>query len=143
MSKVIGYTTGVFDLFHIGHLNILKNAKSQCDELIVGITTDELCSQLKNKVPVISYEERASIVSALKIVDLVVPQDKIDELGDYEKYKFNRIFKGSDWAGSPKWTALEAKFTEKNVQVIYFDYTETTSSTLIRTILEKIHSENH
>lgn len=140
MSKIIGYTTGVFDLFHIGHLNILRNAKSQCDELIVGITTDELCMQLKNKTPIIPFAERCDIISALRVVDRVVPQSRIDELSDHELYNFNKIFKGSDWEGSPKWNHLKEKFAEKGVEVVYFNYTETTSSTLIRTTLERLHT---
>ncbi len=140
MSKIIGYTTGVFDLFHIGHLNILRNAKSQCDELIVGITTDELCMELKNKTPIIPFQERADIISALRVVDRVVPQNRIDELGDHELYHFNKIFKGSDWEGSTKWNHLKEKFAERGVEVVYFNYTETTSSTLIRTTLERLHT---
>lgn len=137
MKRIIGYTTGVFDLFHIGHLNILKRAKSQCDELIVGITTDELCMKLKNKVPVISFDERCSIVESIRVVDRVVAQDRIDELADQDLYGFDRIFKGSDWEGSPKWTALEKEFAKKGVEVIYFEYTASTSSTLVRSVLEQ------
>jgi len=137
MKRIIGYTTGVFDLFHIGHLNILKRAKSQCDELIVGITTDELCMKLKNKVPVISFDERCSIVESIRVVDRVVAQDRIDELADHGLYGFDRIFKGSDWEGSPKWTALEKEFAKKGVEVIYFEYTASTSSTLVRSVLEQ------
>jgi len=137
MKRIIGYTTGVFDLFHIGHLNILKRAKSQCDELVVGITTDELCMKLKNKVPVISFDERCSIVESIRVVDRVVAQDRIDELADHELYGFDRIFKGSDWEGSPKWTALEKEFAKKGVEVIYFEYTASTSSTLVRSVLEQ------
>lgn len=142
MKKKIGYTTGVFDLFHIGHLNLLQNAKGLCDELIVGVTTDELCLQLKGKLPVIPFTERKSIVEALRIVDKVVPQAKIDEIEDFEKFNFQRIFKGSDWKGSDKWNALETRFAEMGVEVIYFDYTETTSSSLIRTVLEKMQTED-
>jgi glycerol-3-phosphate cytidylyltransferase len=142
MGKIIGYTTGVFDLFHIGHLNILRNAKSQCDELIVGITTDELCMQLKNKMPIIPFQERCDIISALRVVDRVVPQNRIDELADHELYGFDKIFKGSDWAGSPKWNDLKEKFAQKGVEVVYFNYTETTSSTLIRTTLERLHAND-
>jgi len=137
MKRIIGYTTGVFDLFHIGHLNILKRAKSQCDELIVGITTDELCMKLKNKVPVISFDERCSIVESIRVVDRVVAQDRIDGLADHGLYGFDRIFKGSDWEGSPKWTALEKEFAKKGVEVIYFEYTASTSSTLVRSVLEQ------
>lgn len=142
MRKIIGYTTGVFDLFHIGHLNILRNAKSQCDELIVGITTDELCMHLKNKMPIIPFQERCDIISALRVVDRVVPQHRIDELADLELYGFDKIFKGSDWAGSTKWNNLKESFGAKGVEVVYFDYTETTSSTLIRTTLERLHADD-
>ena len=138
MTKTIGYTTGVYDLFHIGHLNLLKNAKSQCDELIVGITTDELCLELKNKLPVIPFSERVAIVEALRIVDRVVPQIRIDEIADHQRYGFHKIFKGSDWKGSLKWNRLEREFAGLGVQVVYFNYTETTSSTLIRNVLEKM-----
>lgn len=142
MKKKIGYTTGVFDLFHIGHLNLLQNAKSQCEKLIVGVTTDELCLQLKGKLPVIPFSERQSIVQALRIVDHVVPQASIDEIQDFEKYRFQRIFKGSDWKGSDKWNSLESRFAEMGVEVVYFDYTETTSSSLIRMVLEKMQTED-
>jgi glycerol-3-phosphate cytidylyltransferase len=141
MRKIIGYTTGVFDLFHIGHLNILKNAKSQCDELIVGITTDDLCYAVKNKLPIIPFSERVAIVEALSLVDRVVPQTTIDELQDFERYGFQKIFKGTDWKGSAKWNNLELKFAEVGVEVVYFNYTETTSSSLIRAILEKVNAE--
>jgi glycerol-3-phosphate cytidylyltransferase len=137
MNKIIGYTTGVFDLFHIGHLNILKNAKSQCDELIVGITTDALCLQLKNKMPIIPFEERCEIVRALRVVDRVVAQDAIDEMRDHSLYDFKKIFKGTDWKGSEKWNRLEYQFAAKGVQVVYFEYTMSTSSTMIRSILEQ------
>jgi len=138
MTKTIGYTTGVYDLFHIGHLNLLKNAKSQCDELIVGITTDELCLDIKNKLPVIPFSERVAIVEALRIVDRVVPQTRIDEILDHQRYGFHKIFKGSDWKGSLKWNRLEGEFASLGVEVVYFNYTETTSSTLIRNVLEKM-----
>ncbi|MDB5018997.1 MAG: glycerol-3-phosphate cytidylyltransferase [Pedobacter sp.] len=141
MGKTIGYTTGVFDLFHIGHLNILKNARKQCDELIVGITTDELCYELKNKMPIIPFSERVAILEALRIVDRVVPQITIDEIHDCERFHFHKIFKGSDWKGSPKWDNLEVQFAQFGVEVVYFDYTETTSSSLIRSILNKMHAE--
>jgi glycerol-3-phosphate cytidylyltransferase len=137
MNKIIGYTTGVFDLFHVGHLNILKNAKSQCDELIVGITTDALCLQLKNKLPIIPFEERCEIVRALRVVDRVVAQDVIDEMRDHALYDFKKIFKGTDWKGSEKWNRLENQFAAKGVQVVYFEYTMSTSSTIIRSVLEQ------
>ena len=140
---IIGYTTGVFDLFHIGHLNILKNAKSQCDYLIVGISTDEVIERKKGKKPVIPFKERIEIIKNLKIVDEAVKQDKIDELEDLKKYKYNIIFKGSDWKGIEKWIKLEEEFKKLGVKVVFFPYTQTTSSTIIRTFLEKEISKSN
>lgn len=122
-------------MFHIGHLNILKNAKSLCDELIVGVTTDELAFQLKNKMPIIPFKERAEIVRAIKYVDKVVPQDEINEWKDWENYKFDVILKGGDWKGSEKWLKLENEFRSVGVKVKFFPYTENTSSTLIKEVL--------
>jgi glycerol-3-phosphate cytidylyltransferase len=135
----LGYTTGVFDLFHIGHLNILRNAKSMCEKLIVGVTTDELAYELKKKSPVISYEERSKIVKALKYVDEVVPQKTRDEIKDWEKMKFDVMFKADDRKGEQRWVELERKFAEVGVQVVFFPYTKGTSSTLIKSVLEKIN----
>lgn len=137
-EKVIGYTTGVFDLFHVGHLNILKKAKENCDYLIVGVSTDELVLNYKNKKPIIPYEERAAIVEALSFVDEVVPQIDRDKFGAWKKYNFNRMFVGSDWKGSPLFTELEHKFKEVGVEIIFFPYTEGTSSTILRQKLDKI-----
>ena len=103
MSKIIGYTTGVYDMFHIGHLNVIRRAKEQCDYLIVGVSTDELVQKEKNKTPVIPYEERAAIVAALRYVDEVVPQEEKNKLGAWEKYHFDKMFVGSDWKGTPQW----------------------------------------
>ncbi len=138
-KKIVGYTTGVFDLFHIGHLNILKRASSQCDELIVGVTTDELALELKGKKPVICFEERLDIVSNIKCVEKVYPQEKIDEIGDWEKLSFDIIFKGDDWKGTEKWKHLEEEFAKRGVKVCFLPYTKTTSSTLLKTALEKIN----
>lgn len=140
---IIGYTTGVFDLFHIGHLNILKNAKNNCDYLIVGVTTDELTYKLKKRHPVVPFSERAEIVRQIKYVDKVVPQTEIDEIADFEKYRFNKIFKGGDWKDSEKWKKLEKEFAKRGVQVQFFEYTQTTSSTLIRKSLEVIIKKNN
>lgn len=137
---IIGYTTGVFDLFHIGHLNILKTAKEHCDYLIVGVTTDELCWKLKNKKPIISFNERQLIVESIRYVDKVVEQNVIDEISDWRLLKFNKIFKGSDWKDSEKWIKLREEFKKINVEVQFFDYTENTSSSLIREILENKHA---
>ena len=96
-KSIIGYTTGVFDMFHIGHLNILKGARERCDHLIVGVSTDELVRSEKNKSPVIPYEERAAIIDALQVVDRVVPQYNKNKMEAWQEYHFDRMFVGSDW----------------------------------------------
>jgi glycerol-3-phosphate cytidylyltransferase len=138
-EKIIGYTTGVFDLFHIGHLNILKNAKSQCDYLIVGVTSDELSIINKGKNPIIPFKERMEIIKSIKYVDEVVPQESMDKYSAWKNLKFNKMFVGSDWKGTDKWKMLENQFREVNVEIIYFPYTEGTSSTIIRKIIEKLY----
>lgn len=135
---VIGYTTGVFDMFHIGHLNILMNAKKHCDYLIVGVTTDEEVLRIKKRMPIIPFEQRMQIVSAIKYVDLAVPEDNVDKLVNWEKYKFNVIFKGDDWKGSELWNHYENEFEKLGVKVIYFPYTKDISTTeLINKIKEQ------
>lgn len=131
---IIGYTTGVFDLFHIGHLNMLKNAKSLCDRLIVGVSTDELVSY-KNKKAVIPFEERAEIVRSIKYVDAVIAQENMDKFAAWQKIKFDIMFVGDDWYGTPKWKDFEKQFNEVGVKILYFPYTKGTSSTLINEIL--------
>ena len=125
----IGYTTGVFDLFHVGHLNILRNAKSMCDKLIVGITTDEMMMSYKKKNTVIPFEERCEIVSAIEFVDLVLPQSNMNKIEAWEKLKFNKMFVGDDWYKNKKWEDYEKQLKEHNVEIIYFPYTKKTSST--------------
>ena len=120
MSKVIGYTTGVYDLFHIGHLNILRRAKMECDYLIVGITTDELAHQRKNKMPIIPFIERMAIVEGIKFVDEVVPQTNMDKIEAWNNLKFDKMFVGDDWKGTDKWNALESEFAEKGVKLSIF-----------------------
>lgn len=137
---VIGYTSGVYDLFHIGHVNILRNAKSMCDRLIVGVTVDQLVSY-KNKKPVIPYEERAEIVRSVRYVDLVVPQESMNKMDAYSRYKFNIMFVGDDWYKNKKWDLIEKEFQTLNVKVIYFPYSKTTSSTLINETLIKLRNE--
>ena len=133
MSKYgVGYTTGVFDLFHIGHLNILKKAKEQCEHLIVGVSTDELVWEYKKKVPVIPYEERQEIVKSIKYVDEVVPQSNRDKFGSWEQLKFDVMFVGDDWKGSALFTEVEMKFKQVGVDIVYFPYTQGTSSTILR-----------
>lgn len=137
-KKIIGYTTGVFDMFHIGHLNLLKKTKEKCDWLIVGVCTDELVRELKDKDPIIPFEERVEIVKNISCVDEVIPQEKIDEIGDFHRLGFNIMFKGDDWKGTDKWNNLEKEFKILGVNVIYFGYTKHISSTKLRKILELI-----
>lgn len=135
-----GYTAGVYDLFHIGHLNLLKNAKAKCDYLIVGITTDELV-RYKGKSPVITLAERMEIVKAIKYVDEVVVQDDLDKVKAWEKYHYDVLFVGSDWKGTDKWNEYERQLKQKGAEVCYLPYTVTTSSTLITKVLKDL-SEN-
>ena len=134
---IIGYTTGVFDLFHVGHLNILRNAKAMCDRLIVGVTIDELVAY-KNKSAVIPFEERIEIVRMCKYVDLAVPQTNMDKLEAHDRYGLNLMFVGDDWFKSDKWNAFEAELQQRSVKIIYFPYTKSTSSTLINQTLENL-----
>ena len=140
-KRIVGYTTGVFDLFHIGHLNILKRAKENCDYLIVGVTTDEEAYRIKNKIPVICYEERKQIVEAIKYVDLVVSEDNTDKRLAWERLRFDVIFKGSDWTGTQIWNDYEDFFKPRGVEVVYFPYTVGTSSTKLREVLDKVTNE--
>ena len=133
----VGYTSGVFDLFHIGHLNLLKKAKSKCDKLIVGVTTDELVSY-KFKKAVIPFMERMEIIKNIKYVDKVVVQESMDKMEMWKKLKFDVMFVGSDWEGTDKWNAIEKQFTEVGVKIVYFPYTKGTSSTLINETLIKL-----
>ena len=137
MTKKIGYATGVFDMFHVGHLNLLRRARLECDYLIVGVTTDELVEQIKGRRPIVPFDERIEIVNNIKYVDEAIPETTVDKLVAWNTLKFDVTFKGDDWKGSDKWTRLEAEFTERGVQVIYFPYTQTTSSTIIRDFIMK------
>ncbi len=137
-NQIIGYTTGVFDLFHIGHLNILKAAKENCDYLIVGVSTDELSMEQKYKKPIMPLIERLQIVKEVRYVDEVVQQTTMDKIEAWRKYKFHKMFVGSDWKGNEKWNILEEEFHKFGVEIVYFPYTQTTSSTLIRKALNKL-----
>ena len=128
----IGYTTGVFDLFHIGHLNILRRSKEQCDYIIVGVSTDELVKSYKNKIPVVPFEERIKIVESIKYVDKVVIQDSMDKFKAWEKLRFEAIFHGDDWKGSTMYEVIEEQFKRVGVDMVYFPYTQGTSSTILR-----------
>ena len=131
-----GYTTGVYDLFHIGHLNILRRAKEMCDYLIVGVSTDELVMEYKGKAPIIPYEERYAIIEAIKYVDEVVPQKNRDKVEAYYRLKFDVMFHGDDWKGSNLFNEVEIIFADKGVEIVYFPYTKGTSSTLLTEVLQ-------
>lgn len=140
MTKmVIGYTSGVYDLFHIGHLNLLKNAKGLCDKLIVGVSTDKLV-EYKHKHPVIPFEERIEIVRSCKFVDAAIPQEELDKYKMWEKLHFDVLFVGDDWYNSPSWKEMEEKFSKVGVRVVYFPYTKGTSSTLLNETLTKLRN---
>lgn len=143
MSKkeIIGYTTGVYDLFHIGHLNLLKNAKGMCDKLVVGVTVDELV-QYKGKNAVIPFEERLNIIQAIKYVDVAIPQRDMDKVSMCKKLKADYLFVGDDWYNTEKWNQYEKELNEIGTEVIYFPYTTKTSSTLLTKILNDRVSKN-
>lgn len=131
---VIGYTTGVYDLFHIGHLNLLKNAKGLCDKLIVGVTVDELVSY-KGKKALIPFEERIEIVRSCKYVDAAVPQYDMDKLAACKKLGASILFVGDDWYGTDKWRRYEEEFSKEGIKIVYFPYTKGVSSTIITNAL--------
>ncbi len=134
----VGYTTGVFDLFHIGHLNILERSKELCDYLIVGVSTDELVQSYKNKTPIIPFEERYKIVSAIKYVDEVVAQTSMDKLEAWKKYKFDVIFHGDDWKNSEMYNLVERQFSEVGVDLVFLPHTDGTSSTILTEAIREI-----
>lgn len=131
---IIGYTTGVYDLFHIGHLNLLKNAKGMCDKLIVGVTVDELV-EYKGKRALIPFEDRIEIVRSIKYVDAAVPQYDMDKLSACKKLGISILFVGDDWYSTDKWQEYEKQFQENGIRIIYFPYTKGISSTAITNAL--------
>lgn len=138
---IIGYTTGVYDLFHVGHLNLLKNAKGMCDKLIVGVTVDELVSY-KGKKSMIPFEDRIEIVRSIKYVDAAVPQYDMDKLTACKKLGAQVLFVGDDWYNTPKWNDFEKQFKEAGIKIIYFPYTKGNSSTQIRKALDMVRKDN-
>lgn len=139
-KSVVGYTSGVYDLFHIGHLNLLKNAKGLCDKLIVGVTSDELVAY-KNKKAIIPHQERMEIVRNIRHVDSVVPQNDMDKFKMWQRLKFDVMFVGDDWFETEKWQELDEQFKEVGVKIIYFPYTKGTSSTLINQTLKDLRKK--
>lgn len=135
----IGYTTGVFDLFHIGHLNILRRAKEQCDYLIVGVSTDELVEEYKHKRPVIPFDERVEIVKAIRYVDEVVPQTSMNKLDAWNELHYDALFHGSDWKGSSMYDEIERELHSVGVEMVFLPHTTGTSSTMIS---ERLKEDN-
>ena len=137
-KRVIGYTTGVYDMFHIGHLNVIRRAKELCDYLIVGVSTDELVKQEKNKSPVIPFEERAAIVAAIKYVDKVVPQVDKNKMRAWKEHHFDKMVVGADWKGTATWNTYEKQFSTVGVEIIYLPHTDGVSSTELTNLIKKI-----
>ena len=137
----IGYTTGVFDMFHVGHLNILKRAKEQCEYLIVGVSTDELVQNYKGKTPIIPFPERFEIVKAIKYVDKVVPQISMDKMEAWKRLHFNVIFHGSDWKGSKMYNEMAEEFQKIGVDVVFLPHTEGISSSLLSEVLHQLQED--
>lgn len=119
-------------MFHVGHLNILRCAKEQCDYLIVGVSTDELVQHEKHKIPIISFEDRCKIVEAIKYVDKVVPQVDKNKIAAWNKYHFHKMFVGSDWQGTDVWNTFEKQFGAIGVEIVYLNHTDGISSSILR-----------
>lgn len=133
-TGVVGYAPGAYDLFHVGHLNLLRRARLSCDHLIAGVVCDEVALQQKGRWPVVPEDERVAVVAAMDFVDEAVMELTTDKLLTWEAVRFDVVFKGDDWRGSAKWTALEADFAERGVRVHYLPYTEHTSTTKLRAV---------
>ena len=136
----IGYTAGVFDMFHIGHLNLLKNAKGMCDKLVVGVTTDNLVSY-KGKQALIPFEDRREIIRSIRYVDAVVSQEDMDKLSMCKKIGATILFVGDDWYNTDKWQAYEEEFKRAGIQIVYFPYTKGVSSTQISKVLKDVRDK--
>lgn len=134
---VIGYTSGVFDMFHIGHLNILQRAKERCDKLIVGVSTDDLVMEYKNKLPIIPYDQRAAIVQAIRYVDEVIPQYTMDKMKIWEKVRFEIMFHGNEWKGTDLYDRYEKEFAKIGVRIEYLPHTDGISSSDLRARITK------
>ena len=134
---IIGYTTGVYDMFHIGHLNILRRAKEKCDYLIVGVSTDECVESYKNKKPIIPYEQRAAIVGAIKYVDEVVPQISMNKTEFLKQRHFDVMFHGDEWKGTDLYKKYEKEFAEYGAHIEYLTHTDGISSSMLRDIIGK------
>lgn len=138
MSAIVGYAPGAYDLFHIGHLNILKHARKHCDFLIAGVVSDDMLEQVKGIRPFVPLAERLEIVRSMRYVDQAYAEEVPDKLDTWRDLRFDVLFKGDDWRGTPKGDRLEADFAAVGVEVVYFPYTVHTSSTRLRRALDAI-----
>lgn len=136
MPEVIGYAAGAFDMFHIGHLNLLRNAAARCDQLIAGVVSDELILARKDQLPVVPLAERLEIVARIEYVDIAVVEDRESKLDMWHDLRFSTLFKGDDWRGSRKGEQLCRDFAATGVEIVYLPYTAHTSSTLLRSFVE-------
>ena len=141
MTQVVGYAPGAYDMFHVGHLNILRQAKQHCDYLVAGVVSDEMCELAKGKRPVVPLAERMEIVSHISFVDEVVAEVVPDKVETWRAVGFDVLFKGDDWRGTPKGLKLERDFAALGVEIVYFPYTIHTSSTLLRKALDAMVTE--
>ena len=142
MTKRVGYAPGVYDMFHVGHLNILRQAAARCDYLIAGVVSDEMASLAKGRRPVVPLAERLEIVASIDCVDAVWAETVPDKLDTWREVRFDILFKGDDWRGTAKGRRLEKSFAEVGVEIVYFPYTLHTSSTLLRAALERMQGEH-
>lgn len=131
-TRIVGYAPGAYDLFHVGHLNLLRRARLSCDHLIAGVVSDAVAFQQKGCWPVVPEEERLAVVAAMDFVDEAVMEVTTDKILTWRAARFDVVFKGDDWRGSAKWTALEAAFADVGVRVEYLPYTEHRSTTKLR-----------
>lgn len=134
----IGYTTGVYDMFHIGHLNIIRSAKEQCDKLIVGVSTDELVQAYKHKNPIIPFKERIEIIKSIRYVDEAIPQTSLDKMEAWKILHFNALFHGTDWKNSDMYNKIIEDFKGTDVDIVFLQHTEGVSSTLLSDVLHRI-----
>ena len=129
--KKIGYTSGIFDVFHIGHLNIIEKSKLYCDKLIVGVSTEKVVKE-KKKMTINSYKDRKKIIDSLSFVDKTIAQTTTDKISEYKKIKFDILFVGDDWKNTPRWNKFQKELKKYNVKIKYFKYTSKISSSKLR-----------
>jgi len=131
-GNIVGYTAGTFDMFHVGHLNLIENAKRHCDYLIVGVNNDELVARYKHKSVIVPLDERIRIVQSIKYVNEAIAVDTLEKMPYWEKLRFNKLFIGSDWIGNARWDKTKLEMESVGVELVYLPYTQSTSSTVLR-----------